>query len=276
MAGIARDTWRFFEVHVGEPTHHLPPDNVQTVPSTMVAERTSPTNMGLYLLAVACARSFGWIDTAQLLSRCEATLDTLDTLERHRGHFLNWYDTRTLQILKPAYVSTVDSGILCGHLLALAGACDVWKKSMFDGIVLGAIWRVMRYADRQSQSGCEALQSFLEDVMVTGIAASAVAKYQQFFGFRILMSAMLIPPVGNAITEEVARIVAHVQVNVPFVYGQVIDAVRNHLALPGTGEVVVKRLDADLSVGVSFSGEIPHQLFFLGVYTDCGVFGLQV
>lgn len=124
LAEIARDTWRFFELHVGESTHHLPPDNVQTVPSTMVAERTSPTNIGLYLLAVACARSFGWIDTTQLLARCEATLATLTTLARHRGHFLNWYDTRTLEVLKPAYVSTVDSGNLCGHLLALAGACD--------------------------------------------------------------------------------------------------------------------------------------------------------
>ncbi|MDX9914162.1 MAG: carbohydrate-binding protein, partial [Candidatus Moranbacteria bacterium] len=124
LTGIARDTWQFFVRHVGEQTHHLPPDNVQIVPSTMVAERTSPTNIGLYLLAVACARAFGWINTAQLLARCEATFDTLDKLPRHRGHFFNWYDTRTLEVLKPAYVSTVDSGNLCGHLLALAGACE--------------------------------------------------------------------------------------------------------------------------------------------------------
>ncbi|MCO5109247.1 MAG: carbohydrate-binding protein [Burkholderiaceae bacterium] len=124
LQGIARDTWRFFEMHVGESTHHLPPDNVQTVPNTMVAERTSPTNIGLYLLALACARAFGWIDTAQFLARCEATFATLGRLARHNGHFLNWYDTRSLQVLQPAYVSTVDSGNLCGHLLALAGACD--------------------------------------------------------------------------------------------------------------------------------------------------------
>lgn len=124
LEGIARDTWQFFVRHVGEQTHHLPPDNVQIVPSTMVAERTSPTNIGLYLLAAACAREFGWIDTAQLLARCEATLATLDTLPRHQGHFYNWYDTRTLAVLTPGYVSTVDSGNLCGHLLALAGACD--------------------------------------------------------------------------------------------------------------------------------------------------------
>ncbi len=124
LLSVARDTWTYFERHVGEQTHHLPPDNVQTVPSTMVAERTSPTNIGMYLLAVACARTFQWIDTPQLLARCEATLATLDKLARHKGHFLNWYDTRTLDVLAPSYVSAVDSGNLCGHLLALAGACN--------------------------------------------------------------------------------------------------------------------------------------------------------
>ncbi|MEO7938705.1 MAG: glucoamylase family protein [Burkholderiaceae bacterium] len=123
LLGVAQDTWRFFELHVGPDSQGLPPDNVQTSPMTMVAQRTSPTNIGLYLLAVACARRFGWIDTAQLLERCEHTLATLDRLPRHRGHFLNWYDTNSLAALNPAYVSTVDSGNLCGHLLALAGAC---------------------------------------------------------------------------------------------------------------------------------------------------------
>lgn len=124
LQGVALDTWKFFERHVGDATHHLPPDNVQIVPSTMVAERTSPTNIGLYLLVVACARSFGWIDTAQMLARYEATLATLDKLPRYRGHFFNWYDTRSLEVLVPQYVSAVDSGNLCGHLLAVAGACD--------------------------------------------------------------------------------------------------------------------------------------------------------
>ena len=124
LEGVARDTWQFFVRHIGEQTHHLPPDNVQIVPSTMVAERTSPTNIGLYLLVLACARSFGWIDAAELLRRCEATLATLDKLPRYRGHFFNWYDTRSLEVLTPQYISTVDSGNLCGHLIALAGACD--------------------------------------------------------------------------------------------------------------------------------------------------------
>jgi len=123
LEGVARDTWRYFERCVNADENHLPPDNLQTLPHEMLAHRTSPTNIGLYLLSAACAREFGWIGTAELLQRLEATLDTLDTLQRHRGHFLNWYDTQTGAPLLPKYVSTVDSGNLGGHLLAVGQAC---------------------------------------------------------------------------------------------------------------------------------------------------------
>ncbi len=123
LEGVARDTWRLFERCIGPGDNHLPPDNLQTMPFDMVAHRTSPTNIGLYLLSVACAREFGWIGTQDLLQRLEASLATLDRMQRHRGHFLNWYDTTTLAPLLPMYVSTVDSGNLSGHLLTLAQAC---------------------------------------------------------------------------------------------------------------------------------------------------------
>ncbi|MBP6251201.1 MAG: carbohydrate-binding protein [Rubrivivax sp.] len=123
LQGVARDTWRYFERTVGAADQHLPPDNLQTAPHEMLAHRTSPTNIGLYLLATACARQFGWIGTQEMLVRLEATLATLGRLQRHRGHFLNWYDTQTGAALLPMYVSTVDSGNLGGHLLAVAAAC---------------------------------------------------------------------------------------------------------------------------------------------------------
>ncbi|KPF42965.1 carbohydrate-binding protein, partial [beta proteobacterium AAP51] len=123
LLDVARDTWRSFERTVTPADQHLPPDNLQTLPHEMLARRTSPTNIGLYLLSTACARQFGWITTPELLQRLQATLGTLDRLERHRGHFLNWYGTEDGQPLLPRYVSTVDSGNLCGHLLALAQAC---------------------------------------------------------------------------------------------------------------------------------------------------------
>ncbi|GAA3990300.1 glucoamylase family protein [Comamonas faecalis] len=122
----ARRTWRFFETFVTPAEHMLPPDNFQEGPQPVVAHRTSPTNVGLYLLSAVAARDFGWAGALQTCERLEATFATLQTLERFRGHFYNWYDTRTARVLAPAYVSSVDSGNLAGHLIALANACEEW------------------------------------------------------------------------------------------------------------------------------------------------------
>ncbi|HYN48341.1 MAG TPA: glucoamylase family protein [Candidatus Nanopelagicales bacterium] len=119
----ARRTWRFFETFVGPEDHALPPDNFQDDPRPVIAHRTSPTNIGMYLLATVTARDFGWIGTLEMVERLEATLATIGSLERFRGHLFNWYDTRDLQRLEPAYVSSVDSGNFAGHLLALSNAC---------------------------------------------------------------------------------------------------------------------------------------------------------
>ncbi len=120
---IARRTWRFFEAFVDERNHALPPDNFQEDPEPVEAHRTSPTNMGLYLLSTMVARDFGWIGILETVERLEATLETMRGLRRVRGHFLNWYDTHDLRPLEPLYVSTVDSGNLGGYLIALAQAC---------------------------------------------------------------------------------------------------------------------------------------------------------
>ena len=119
----ARRIWRFFEAFVGPEDHGLPPDNFQDDPSPVVAHRTSPTNIGMYLLATVTARDFGWIGTVEMVERLEATLATIGAVEKYHGHLYNWYDTRDLHRLEPAYVSSVDSGNLAGHLLALSNAC---------------------------------------------------------------------------------------------------------------------------------------------------------
>ncbi len=116
---VARQTWRFFEKFVGPEDHWLPPDNFQEYPATAIAHRTSPTNMGVSLLSNLAAYDFGYIAAGQLIERTTNTLRTMDQLERFHGHFLNWYDTQTLQPLFPKYVSSVDSGNLAGHLLTL-------------------------------------------------------------------------------------------------------------------------------------------------------------
>jgi cyclic beta-1,2-glucan synthetase len=137
---IARRTWRFFEAFVTPADNMLPPDNFQEIPEPVAAHRTSPTNIGLYLLSVACAHDFGWIGILEAVERLEATLATMSRMARCRGHFYNWYDTHNLRQLDPQYVSSVDSGNLAGHLIVLANACREWripsraKQQCFHGV----------------------------------------------------------------------------------------------------------------------------------------------
>ncbi len=119
LFALARRTWHFFETFVNAENHWLPPDNYQEHPASVVAHRTSPTNMGLALLANLSAYDFGYIPAASLLARTRDTLQTMQGLDRHAGHFYNWYDTLSLRPLPPRYVSSVDSGNLSGHLLTL-------------------------------------------------------------------------------------------------------------------------------------------------------------
>ena len=115
----SRKTWAFFETFVGPEDHWLPPDNFQEHPAGVIAHRTSPTNMGLALLANLAAYDFGYISAGALVERTSNALATMTGMAQYRGHFYNWYDTQTLTPLTPLYVSSVDSGNLAGHLLTL-------------------------------------------------------------------------------------------------------------------------------------------------------------
>jgi len=133
---ISRKTWAFFETFVGPEDHWLPPDNYQEHPVAVVAHRTSPTNMGLALLANLSAYDFGYIAAGPLIERTANALATMAALTRHEGHFYNWYDTQSLQPLAPLYVSSVDSGNLAGHLLTLRPGL----LALPDHKILGARW----------------------------------------------------------------------------------------------------------------------------------------
>jgi len=119
LGRTARRTWRFFDAFVTAEENWLPPDNFQEQPAPKAASRTSPTNLGLALLANLAAFDFGYLTVGRLITRTQATFATMERLERYRGHFYNWYDTRSLKALPPLYVSSVDSGNLAGHLLTL-------------------------------------------------------------------------------------------------------------------------------------------------------------
>ncbi len=137
----SRKTWAFFETFVGPEDHWLPPDNFQEHPVGVVAHRTSPTNMGLALLANLSAYDFGYIAIGSLIERTTHALATMASLPRHHGHFYNWYDTQSLQPLTPLYISSVDSGNLAGHLLTLRPGLlalpdhKILSGRLFDGLL---------------------------------------------------------------------------------------------------------------------------------------------
>ncbi|WCR55609.1 MAG: Cyclic beta-1 2-glucan synthase [Bartonella clarridgeiae] len=126
---IARRTWFYYTTFVNSQSNYLPPDNFQEEPEPLVAQRTSPTNIGVYLLSIIAARDFGWISFEDAITRIKCTLSTLEKMEKFRGHLYNWYETDTLKPLLPTYVSTVDSGNLAGHLITLASALSEWAET---------------------------------------------------------------------------------------------------------------------------------------------------
>ncbi len=158
---VSRKTWRYFETFVSAEENWLPPDNVQFNPDQMIASRTSPTNIGMALLADLAACDFGYCSIERMLDRTQNTFGTLAKLERYRGHFYNWYDTRTLAPLLPRYISTVDSGNLAGQLLVLGSGlrmlvdAEVVPRRIFEGLqdTLGVLLDEARNGERLAETG---------------------------------------------------------------------------------------------------------------------------
>ncbi|HVH40075.1 MAG TPA: glucoamylase family protein, partial [Gemmatimonadaceae bacterium] len=142
----AKVHWAFFERFVNADTHWLAPDNFQSDPAPVVAMRTSPTNIGLQLLATVSAHDLELISLEELAERLDQTLTTLEGMPRYRGHFFNWYDLNDLRVMEPAYVSTVDSGNLAGHLIAVRQACiALGLKELAERAVLLAMQMDFRF-----------------------------------------------------------------------------------------------------------------------------------
>jgi cyclic beta-1,2-glucan synthetase len=215
---MARQTWSFFDTFVTAEQNMLPPDNFQETPNAVVANRTSPTNIGLYLLSVASAREFGWIGTLDAVDRLEATLSSLEKLERFRGHFYNWYDTHDLRPLDPKYVSTVDSGNLAAHLLTLEGVSRKWltelpmarvdSSGMLDTLeqmqdvaqALNADRRNYGISPRRLDTALDSLRESLESIDSPDHGAALTAVLQQTDAIRAIVQALCDerPEGGNA------------------------------------------------------------------------------
>ena len=185
---IARRTWNYFDRFVTEQDHWLPPDNVQEVPEQRIAHRTSPTNIGMGLLSTLAAHDLGYLRTGRLVERVDGALTTVESLERHNGHLLNWYHTADLAPLSPRYVSTVDSGNLTGSLMALAaGLREVAGGAEDDGrvcagavdtagVLAESLEALLRGAHAQAplRERCRGLSRELE-ALQTSLAADAPA-----------------------------------------------------------------------------------------------------
>lgn len=133
LRDVARETWRYFDDLVGPESNWLPPDNTQLALRVEVAQRTSPTNIGLWFTAALAARDFGYLTADEFCLRCSNTMETLLRMEHYEGHLLNWYDTRTLEPLNPRYVSTVDSGNLIAALWVLEQGCNDMLRAPIVG-----------------------------------------------------------------------------------------------------------------------------------------------
>jgi cyclic beta-1,2-glucan synthetase len=125
---LARQIWSFYDRYVNANESWLPPDNVQYHPKEIIAHRTSPTNIGLYLSCVVAARDLEFIDTQTMVERIDASLHTLSKMEKWNGHLFNWYDTCSAKPLAPRYVSTVDSGNFVGYLMVVRQGLLQWGQ----------------------------------------------------------------------------------------------------------------------------------------------------
>ncbi|GGC78991.1 cyclic beta 1-2 glucan synthetase [Marinobacter halophilus] len=210
----ARRTWRYFADFVGSDDNWLPPDNFQTYPAPTIASRTSPTNIGMSLLADLAAVDFGYLTVGECLQRINNTLTTMEKLERYRGHLFNWYDTRTLQPLPPQYVSSVDSGNLAGSLLTLqAGLAELKSQPVLSANALQGLQDTLQVLAEQlpgfpvpeRTENIRVLQDTLRALTLEGPPQTLAAAYQALDKIAHTGGALLasLPVNGDADEERV-------------------------------------------------------------------------
>jgi cyclic beta-1,2-glucan synthetase len=157
---LTRRTWRYFDEFVNAKTFWLPPDNYQVSHQNQIAMRTSPTNIGLWMLSLLGARDCGYINDNSVLTRLSETMYSIESLEKYEGHLLNWYDLSDLHPLEPRYVSSVDSGNLLASLWTVSSGLKemrhrpVLDVTVFTGFVdCGTI--LYRLFSKESRTGEE-------------------------------------------------------------------------------------------------------------------------
>ena len=146
---LARKTWHYYEDMVTAENNYLPPDNFQEDPFNGAALRTSPTNIGLYLLAVIAARDMGFVSLTAAQGLLEKTIAVIEKMDKWHGHLFNWYDIRSLEILRPRYISSVDSGNFLSHLIALKQAIlEDLHRPIINGDMVSGLEATLACASR--------------------------------------------------------------------------------------------------------------------------------
>jgi cyclic beta-1,2-glucan synthetase len=136
---VALRTWRYFSEFSNEKNNWLIPDNIQEEPYR-IAERISPTNLGLLFNSRQAALELGYLTISEFVKKTELTLASIWKLPRFFGHFVNWYDTVTMRPIDPLFISSVDSGNLIASLWSLKQGClellhrPLIRKSLLDGL----------------------------------------------------------------------------------------------------------------------------------------------
>ncbi len=140
LLDTARRTWQFFKEFSTRENNWLCPDNYQISKVEKVSEKTSPTNIGLQFLAILSARDFGFETLSSTVEAAENLMETVQKMLKWKGHLYNWYHIKTLEVLNPAYISTVDSGNLLGHLITLKnGLLELIDKPVYPDNLLSEL-----------------------------------------------------------------------------------------------------------------------------------------
>lgn len=163
----ARRTWQFFKVLSTKENNWLCPDNYQVSQVEKLSDKTSPTNIGLQFLSILSARDFGFETLSSTVENTEHLMDTVQKLIKWNGHLYNWYQTKTLDVLNPAYISTVDSGNFVGHLIALKnGLIEQINQPVLTKYLIKEFRKTLKLSNCQVEikKDYETIGEFIKDI----------------------------------------------------------------------------------------------------------------
>lgn len=143
LHNIALNTWHFFEDNLTEENNYLICDNYQLNRDVKEDNKTSPTNIGLSLVSIISAYEINLIDFNKAITLINNIIDTVQKLNKWHGHLFNWYNIKTLEVMYPRFISSVDSGNFVASLMVVKG----FLKKHNQNQLIKVIERLIRKTD---------------------------------------------------------------------------------------------------------------------------------